>query len=445
MLNWYNRQPASTGTSSKKRRRIRPLLTEGRKKAVVVRRPKGTPTDAEWAKLDCLEAFVVEDDSENHAHTKFVMFRKGDDAIVNSQDNAGGNVWVGRIAQIRKRPDGQVWVKIFWYFSGNDTSPYVKSFHAEDCSPMERLVSDNYDLQQSDCFIAVTYMHEYCEADLDPPDLEPHQFFVRTKLYFKKLTVQPQLGLKTCICHRAYVLFPSPTAGGAITDDNKPSPYDADVMHFCPRPSCRRWYHVSCLQAQYFVDQTPYQYRGDRGVRRLAVNPDEDFPCPLLAWFCEPIDSDETTAIHPSVSKSPSSAPCPAQPKAAHSSPPSSPGSSSSSSSATPPPFLNPSCSPWPLPPPASPPHPSSPGQTPLPLSSALALMSCPSVLARGRCTRRVCCRRCATSWGGAGCSRRRTRRIGSGGRASWRRRTGWRARGWCARHAVVRSRVLCL
>jgi len=69
-------------------------------------------------------------------------------------------------------------------------------------------------------------------------------------------------------------------------------------MHFCPRASrlCRRWYHVSCLMKHGKLDTPSVPYYGDRGVRLLAVNPDREEDCALLAWFSTPIaelDGDE--------------------------------------------------------------------------------------------------------------------------------------------------------
>lgn len=44
-------------------------------------------------------------------------------------------------------------------------------------------------------------------------------------------------------------------------------------MHFCPRPSCRKAYHRSCLLREKYKDQSA---AGARPLRLLAVSPDDD-------------------------------------------------------------------------------------------------------------------------------------------------------------------------
>ena len=49
---------------------------------------------------------------------------------------------------------------------------------------------------------------------------------------------------------------------------------DADIMHFCSRPSCRRWYHRACLlhNRQHVEEPTSY-IPGSRDIRRIALDP----------------------------------------------------------------------------------------------------------------------------------------------------------------------------
>lgn len=61
----------------------------------------------------------------------------------------------------------------------------------------------------------------------------------------------------TCVCH---------------------SPYDPndkqEVMHFCPRPSCRMFYHETCLLARDHLDQEMKPTA--RGLALLTSSPDSD-------------------------------------------------------------------------------------------------------------------------------------------------------------------------
>lgn len=93
--------------------------------------------------------------------------------------------------------------------------------------------------------------------------------------------LQPKPGALSCICFRAYNPFPKRLSESAL---------DEDIMHFCARPSCRRWYHRECLLARGYVDPPNHPYPGDHGLRRVAVDPDESVQCALLAWYCEPVE-----------------------------------------------------------------------------------------------------------------------------------------------------------
>lgn len=48
-------------------------------------------------------------------------------AILHSDKDETHDVWLGRIAQIRQRANGEVWVKTLWYFSGSDAEAHMKS------------------------------------------------------------------------------------------------------------------------------------------------------------------------------------------------------------------------------------------------------------------------------------------------------------------------------
>lgn len=51
----------------------------------------------------------------------------------------------------------------------------------------------------------------------------------------------------------------------------------ADTMHFCVRPSCRRWYHRACLLDRKRYVEDPEQYiPGSRLVRLVGVDPQNE-------------------------------------------------------------------------------------------------------------------------------------------------------------------------
>ena len=47
-------------------------------------------------------------------------------------------------------------------------------------------------------------------------------------------------------------------------------------MHYCSRPSCRRWYHRACLTYIGASEGPDIFVPGSRPLRRLAVDPERD-------------------------------------------------------------------------------------------------------------------------------------------------------------------------
>ena len=75
-------------------------------------------------------------------------------------------------------------------------------------------------------------MYKLNEDDPDQRYIPDGEFYRRYTFEYRVRNIQPKPGLKTCICHIPY------------------NPNDMDplnLMHFCPRPSCRKAYHHQCL------------------------------------------------------------------------------------------------------------------------------------------------------------------------------------------------------
>ena len=60
--------------------------------------------------------------------------------------------------------------------------------------------------------------------------------------------------------------------------------WDKRIMHFCPRTTCRRWYHRDCLIHWGSLDNETKPYMADRGVRLLTIDPDSEHDYSLLAF-----------------------------------------------------------------------------------------------------------------------------------------------------------------
>ncbi|KAJ8488571.1 hypothetical protein ONZ51_g3483 [Trametes cubensis] len=207
---------------------------------------------------------------------KPVMFKKGNDVILNSPWDDTEDVWAGRISQIRTSPDQRkTLVKVHWYWSRNDISKQFKSFNSSQCAPFERILSDHYD-----------YVEPY--AFQGPRDL-----FMRTNLALANLPLskripqfQPPLGHDTCLCASTYNPFPFCALPSleALAASHEPMELQ-DLMHFCPSLKCRKWYHSSCLEVmQGNLDELPLE---TRNLRLLANNPDEEVLFVDFGYFYE--------------------------------------------------------------------------------------------------------------------------------------------------------------
>ncbi|EJF59878.1 hypothetical protein DICSQDRAFT_162264 [Dichomitus squalens LYAD-421 SS1] len=200
--------------------------------------------DREFALMDHVYAFTVDglrtsDKAISNAGNlgiRNVLFKTGDDVILNSPYDGTHDIWIGHISQIRANQDRtEAIAKVRWYWSRNDVAAYIKSFKPENYSPYERILSDDYD------YVA------------------PYAF----------------QGRLSCI----------------VRSKSRSSPHlDKDPMHFCPRLDCRTWYHSSCLPHLNAVDVVAPP--STRGIRLLAVDPDSEAPFVLFGHFCEPESRD---------------------------------------------------------------------------------------------------------------------------------------------------------
>ncbi|KAJ7026585.1 hypothetical protein C8F04DRAFT_1125067 [Mycena alexandri] len=198
------------------------------------------PKAAVWEGLEQHGSFIVLDE-DNQEH----VFKIGDDAAVvpagkYSQDVPLDQHWMVRVKGIRSKPNGEVWVKINWFYSPQEVSEKVPTFDASKCAKYERIYSHHSEIVSALTFEALVAMVEFLEDDADQPCILQDQFFNRYYLEtnrekFNVLQYTSDgletLGAKLCRCGELY----------------NPEDSDSRVMHWCPRPGCRRAYHRSCL------------------------------------------------------------------------------------------------------------------------------------------------------------------------------------------------------
>ncbi|RDX52381.1 hypothetical protein OH76DRAFT_1470354 [Lentinus brumalis] len=298
--------PSMSSSSKSRRRRSRPLTLKTRKLANPTRKEL-TAAEAQFRALpyrhNAITVDVGVDDGEpflqlsanqrdtptrdvDGSRCKRTLFKRGNDVLLNSECDDSPNLWAGRIAEMRESADrSQLVVKVRWYFSPNDVAEHIKSFDTSTRSPYERILSDSFDYLDPETLQAVVYVHEYDEAELDPPQIGPTDLFTRSTLQYWRKVVKPLLGEDTCRCQVAYNPYPELRLTPSASFSSSVSSSQDAIMHFCPRLGCRKWYHASCLTTMRHIDADSPP--STRGLRLLAVDPTSEIPNITFAYFSE--------------------------------------------------------------------------------------------------------------------------------------------------------------
>ncbi|PFH50863.1 hypothetical protein AMATHDRAFT_75332 [Amanita thiersii Skay4041] len=175
-----------------------------------------TMSDSEWESMVSYQSFATEsaDDLEDYEY------------------------WVAKIRDIKGHKDQEVWTRVQWFYSAEDVTGILKLFKPDFCGKYERIISDHYGFVHVDCFSGTTSMSHFREDDLQQRIINHEEFFYRYQLDCAHKLLKPKQTYLSCgLCKIPY------------------SPEDSDphqLMHICPRPSCKKAFHVRCLQ-----DHTP--------------------------------------------------------------------------------------------------------------------------------------------------------------------------------------------
>ncbi|KAJ6622794.1 hypothetical protein B0H10DRAFT_2012909 [Mycena sp. CBHHK59/15] len=227
------------------------------------------PTAGEWATMVEYEGFSVSDEED----AKEQEFQVNDIALVLPNGKSVGSkvplhkYWVCKVLEVRSRSSDNaessrdVWVKVLWYYSAQDAaekldSEYFDPFH---CGDYERISSNHIDCVSSAVFEDMAIVKHYRETDLDQESIRDGEFYYRYDLDTVSHTLKPKPGSNTCICEEAY-------------DPSDPSP--ERLMHFCLQPSCRKFYHSSCIASKKSAPAA------ERDLSFLLCSPDTGEPLP---------------------------------------------------------------------------------------------------------------------------------------------------------------------
>ncbi|KAJ7076464.1 hypothetical protein B0H15DRAFT_863895 [Mycena belliarum] len=261
---------------STRRRRARASLWTHKKSHTKLQR---APDEAEWAALEHTQvgAFVFEDENGSE-----VEFRLNDVGVIFPEAGERRHAykledsWLAKIKGIRVRSEDEVWVAVNWYYSPLDIKEKMPGLLAH-CAKRERIYSHHSELIPASIFEVPVPMMLFLEDDPEQQFFPGDRFFCR---YFfdanpdrqdyrvlpytcsggegeaPSSTPKRAYDLNACICGAPY----SP-------DDTEP----ARVMHWCPRPQCRRAHHYGCLLAR---EQQVLMTAQDAAFARLESSPD---------------------------------------------------------------------------------------------------------------------------------------------------------------------------
>ncbi|KAH7912870.1 hypothetical protein BJ138DRAFT_1124884 [Hygrophoropsis aurantiaca] len=206
-----------------------------RKQSKPYKAPDGVPTKEEWNTLEEFGRCVVTDEEE-------VEYKIGDVVFILPEGKVPGTdvpaeeYWLGKIKGIRGRREldaSQIWVHIQWYWSGKEVSSVIKSFPWKTCSNFERIFSDYHDYVPTQCLSGIATIKQYDERDTTQDHLDDDDFFTRYTFEYKARKISPKPASCIGLCGKPYNLKEVP------------------IMHFCPRPTCKRAYHRACLRERF--------------------------------------------------------------------------------------------------------------------------------------------------------------------------------------------------
>ncbi|KAJ6511551.1 hypothetical protein C8R47DRAFT_738237 [Mycena vitilis] len=198
-------------------------------------RDKDAPTAEEWATMPQYVTFQVsdEDDKPYDFSVKDIARvlphrRKVGDPIEPHQ------YWIGQILDVRAKSASDVWVQVHWFYSARDAVGVDGTFDTSHCGKYERLQSNHIDCVSSSVFDGLAPVKHYDEANLDQEAILADDFYYRYTINLSDKSISPS-PRATCVCASLY--NPSDTAA-------------TSVMHLCPQPACRKYYHRGCITSK---------------------------------------------------------------------------------------------------------------------------------------------------------------------------------------------------
>ncbi|KAJ6562461.1 hypothetical protein B0H19DRAFT_1144620 [Mycena capillaripes] len=219
----------------KGRARLTTTKKRSRPARIPLGRDEGAPTAQEWAAMAQYNTFEVQDEDG-----KGYAFSVNDIARVLPHGYKVGaainthQYWIGKILDVRANNPNDVWVRVHWFYSARDAAGVDRTFDPSHCGKYERLQSNHVDCVSSSAFDGLAPVKHYDETNLNQEPILPNEFYYRYTIHISDKSISPT-PRATCDCNCLY--NPSDTA-------------ENSVMHFCPQPACRKYYHRGCISSK---------------------------------------------------------------------------------------------------------------------------------------------------------------------------------------------------
>ncbi|KAA1471974.1 hypothetical protein DENSPDRAFT_149365 [Dentipellis sp. KUC8613] len=255
------RKRARWSTKSKKKPSIAPPLRPSSRYQV--------PSEPMWQAMDRFnKCEVISTDRRHYTIGRSDNIRVLGGKMSLTEKNEHHTYWIARVVSMRARhkaltpTKADMWLYVQWYYSGADIAAEDSSQDTSFFGRYERALSDVYDYIHHDSVDGLATVIQLDELSLEPEHIDEYSFYSRWNWSStaKTLNGPSRSPSTTCVstCEELY------------------NPDGDSPMHFCPRPSCRRWYHRICLFTSNRATWTSAAEHADR-LLRSSPDSNDDF------------------------------------------------------------------------------------------------------------------------------------------------------------------------
>ncbi|KAF8518484.1 hypothetical protein JB92DRAFT_2902684 [Gautieria morchelliformis] len=215
------------------------------------------PTAEHWKTMKGYGSFITHDETEVehmfHVNDFIYVLPAGRDP---DEEVDKTELWLAQIRSIRAHDSDNVWIRAKWFYHPKELPQNAKGVRRKftKFGNFERISSNQADFIRTSTCCGLAKITQYDEQNLEQEDIEPGSFYYRCEYDWRKqLLKKPPIPCS--ICKKTY------------------NP-DTDIVHFCPRPGCRRSWHAPCLA------KTNWLIKSEENFSQRMVSLDRDYVSP---------------------------------------------------------------------------------------------------------------------------------------------------------------------